>query len=67
MFCDLVGSTALSTGHDPEDLRELIDAYHRAVADTVGHFDGYVANGNECRRPGQLPRSSQPMWPVVRV
>jgi len=43
MFCDLVGSTALSTRHDPEDLRELIRAYHRAVADTVGHFDGYVA------------------------
>ena len=43
MFCDLVGSTALSTRHDPEDLRELIGAYHGAVADTVGHFDGYVA------------------------
>jgi class 3 adenylate cyclase/predicted ATPase len=43
MFCDLVGSTALSTRHDPEDLRELIGAYHRAVADTVGHFDGFVA------------------------
>ena len=36
MFCDLVGSTALSTRHDPEDLCELIGAYHRAVADTVG-------------------------------
>jgi len=40
MFCDLVGSTALSTRFDPEDLRELIGAYHRAVADTVGRFDG---------------------------
>ena len=30
MFCDLVGSTALSTRHDPEDLRELIGDYHRA-------------------------------------
>src|SRR3954466_13776617 len=28
MFCDLVGSTALSTRHDPEDLRELIGSYH---------------------------------------
>ena len=36
MFCDLVGSTALSTRLDPEDLRELIGDYHRAVADTVG-------------------------------
>ena len=31
MFCDLVGSTALSTRFDPEDLRELIGDYHRAV------------------------------------
>jgi hypothetical protein len=44
MFCDLVGSTALSTRHDPEDLRELIGDYHRAVAETVGRFDGFVAN-----------------------
>ncbi len=43
MFCDLVGSTALSTRFDPEDLRELIGAYHRAVADMVGRFDGFVA------------------------
>ena len=43
MFCDLVGSTALSTRHDREDLRELIGDYHRAVADTVGRLDGFVA------------------------
>ena len=43
MFCDLVGSTALSTRHDPEDLRELIGDYHRAVAETVDRFDGFVA------------------------
>jgi len=43
MFCDLVGSTALSTRHDPEDLRELIGDYHRCVADMVGRFDGFVA------------------------
>ena len=43
MFCDVVGSTALSTRHDPEDLRELIGNYHRAVAETVGRFDGFVA------------------------
>ena len=35
MFCDLVGSTALSTRFDPEDLREVIAAYHRAVAEIV--------------------------------
>jgi class 3 adenylate cyclase len=43
MFCDLVGSTALSTRHDPEDLRELIGDYHRAIVDTIGRFDGFVA------------------------
>ena len=43
MFCDLVGSTALSSRLDPEDLREVIAAYHRAVADVVGRFDGFVA------------------------
>ena len=43
MFCDLVGSTALSARLDPEDLREVIAAYHRAVAETVAGFDGFVA------------------------
>src|ERR1700751_5655311 len=43
MFCDLIGSTALSTRHDPEDLRELIGDYHRVVAATIGRFDGFVA------------------------
>jgi class 3 adenylate cyclase/predicted ATPase len=37
------GSTALSTQFDPEDLRELINAYHHAVAETVTRFDGFVA------------------------
>jgi class 3 adenylate cyclase/predicted ATPase len=43
MFCDLVGSTALSSQLDPEDLREVIAAYHRAVADVIRNFDGFVA------------------------
>jgi class 3 adenylate cyclase len=43
MFCDLVGSTALSGRVDPEDLRELIGGYHRCVADTVARFAGFVA------------------------
>src|ERR1700732_5138036 len=42
-FCDVVGSTALSTRYDPEDLRELIGGHHRTVAETVGRFDGFVA------------------------
>jgi class 3 adenylate cyclase len=43
MFCDLVGSTALSTRLDPEDLREVIAEYHRVVAEIVRSFDGFVA------------------------
>jgi class 3 adenylate cyclase len=43
MFCDLVDSTALAARLDPEDLREVIAAYHRAVADVVRSFDGFVA------------------------
>ncbi len=43
MFCDLVGSTALATRLDPEDLREIVGAYHRAVTDTIARFEGFVA------------------------
>jgi class 3 adenylate cyclase len=43
MFCDLVGSTELSTRIDPEDLREVIGAYHRTVAEVVTEFDGFVS------------------------
>jgi class 3 adenylate cyclase/predicted ATPase len=43
MFCDLVGSTALSARLDPEDLRSVIGAYHKCVAETVARFDGFVA------------------------
>ena len=43
MFCDLVGSTALAARLDPEDLRDVIGAYHRAVADMVTSFEGFVA------------------------
>jgi predicted ATPase/class 3 adenylate cyclase len=44
MFCDLVGSTMLSERLDPEDLREVIGAYHARVADVIGRHDGFVAN-----------------------
>jgi class 3 adenylate cyclase len=43
MFCDLVGSTALSARMDPEDLREIISAYQKCVAATVRRFGGFVA------------------------
>ena len=38
MFSDLVGSTALSARIDPEDLREVISAYQKCVAETVQRF-----------------------------
>jgi class 3 adenylate cyclase/predicted ATPase len=43
MFCDLIGSTALSSRLDAEDLREVIRAYQAFVADTVRQFDGFIA------------------------
>ncbi len=43
MFSDLVGSTALSARMDPEDLREIIAAYQKCVAESVGRFGGFVA------------------------
>src|SRR6185437_2309984 len=43
MFIDLVGSTALSTKLDPEDMRLVIGDYHKCVAETVARFDGFVA------------------------
>jgi class 3 adenylate cyclase len=43
MFADLVGSTALSTRLDPEDLREIIGAYHRCCAGQIEKFGGFVA------------------------
>jgi class 3 adenylate cyclase/predicted ATPase len=43
MFSDLVGSTALSARIDPEDLREVISAYQKCVAEAVQRFGGYVA------------------------
>jgi class 3 adenylate cyclase/predicted ATPase len=42
MFSDLVGSTALSARMDPEDLRELISAYHKCAAEAVRRFGGFV-------------------------
>jgi hypothetical protein len=66
MFCDLVESTALSARLDPEDLRDVIPAYHRAVAEIVAGFDGFVGaptlrSGRDCRggppgRPCIAPR-----------
>ena len=43
LFSDLVGSTALSTRLDPEDLRDVIAIYQRCVEETVRRFDGFIA------------------------
>jgi class 3 adenylate cyclase len=43
MFVNLVGSTALAARLDPEDLREVIAAYHACVADVVNRCEGFVA------------------------
>jgi class 3 adenylate cyclase len=43
MFCDLIGSTALWSRLDPEDLREVIRAYQACVATAIQQFDGFIA------------------------
>jgi len=43
MFCDLVGSTALGQRLDPEDLRDVLAAYHDASSAAVKRFEGHVA------------------------
>src|SRR5438477_423852 len=43
MFCDLIGSTAMSTRFDPEELREEIRAYQNTVSGVVARYDGFVA------------------------
>jgi class 3 adenylate cyclase len=43
MFCDLVGSTGLSTQMDPEDLRELIGQYHQHASREIKRAGGFVA------------------------
>jgi class 3 adenylate cyclase len=43
MFCDLVGSTALSARLDPEDMQEIIRIYHRCCAEQITKAGGFVA------------------------
>jgi SAM domain (Sterile alpha motif) len=55
MFCDLVGSTALSTGMDPEDLRDVIASYQSRCSAAIRRYDGFVAkymgDGTDIRAP----------------
>ena len=61
MFCDLVGSTPLATRYDPEDLREIVGAYHRCVAATVARFAGFVAKymAMACSSTSAIPRRTR--------
>ena len=43
MFCDLVGSTALSERLDPEELRDLMQAYQRVSGEVIARYEGHVA------------------------
>lgn len=43
MFCDLVGSVALSLELDPEDFRDVVQQYQKAASDCIDQFEGYIA------------------------
>ena len=60
LVCNMVGSTPLSARLDPEDMRDLIAAFHKVVADVVARFGGFVAQylGDGMLRLFRLPRSS---------
>jgi class 3 adenylate cyclase len=50
MFCDLIGSTALSSRLDPEDFREIIRAYQACVATTIQYLtaSSHVTSATAC-------------------
>jgi class 3 adenylate cyclase len=60
MFCDLVGSTALSAPLDPEDLRGIIGVYHRSCTELVGRYGWFCrkVHGRRRARLFRLPQSS---------
>jgi class 3 adenylate cyclase len=43
LFCDIVASTSLASQLDPEELRELIGAYHQGCAEVIRHYEGTIA------------------------
>jgi class 3 adenylate cyclase len=43
LFCDLVGSTALSARLDPEEFRDTVRAYQAAGAEVIARYDGHIA------------------------
>ena len=60
MFADLVGSTALATGMDLEDLRDVFSAYSRCVDETISRFGGTVGQVHGGRRSRVLRLSAGP-------
>jgi hypothetical protein len=60
MFCDLVGSTALSTGMDPEDLRDVIASYQSRCSAAIRRYDGFVAKVYGRRHPGLFRLPARP-------
>ena len=64
MFSDLVGSTALSARMEPEDLREVISAYQKCVAEAVRRFGGlvakYLGDGVSCTSAIHRPMRTTP-------
>jgi class 3 adenylate cyclase len=73
LFCDIVDSTALSTRLDPEDLRSIITAFQRKVAETAAFFSGFVAQymgdarcSTSAIRARRRPTPSGPYGPVWR-
>ena len=66
LFCDLVGSTALSRALDPEDLRELMSRYQAAARQVIERYDGYVAQVPGRRRDGVFRLATRP-WRRCRA
>jgi class 3 adenylate cyclase len=57
MFCDLVGSTALSAQLDPEELRAVVRAYQQTSAAVIERYDGY-----HCCPVKVCQKRGKPLW-----
>jgi len=60
MFCDLVGSTALSEQLDPEEWRAVVQEYQRVCAEVIHRFDGHIAQYLGDGSPGGRKTGSEP-------
>jgi class 3 adenylate cyclase/DNA-binding winged helix-turn-helix (wHTH) protein/predicted ATPase len=61
VLCELVGSTQLSTHADPEELHDLLHAFHAYCAEHVTRFGGYIEKsiGDGARAYFGYPRSHE--------